>query len=287
LQVKHKASSRASAFRLGTLLVIAGIATAILAIVMAVGDEDDDTPDDPRVVVVESSDVLELPTATDSRLVLDDTEEHLDAGDFITTEPDWEADSPHTPEGFLLKVKHSKIADDITTVETEPASLFEAEPEEQLNTEDSHFRPVESSAVEEASASLVEVNMGETIFSRASVADASEALTPAGEVKESLHRTFGCGSSGEIEVGGGIDTSLEPDIEFVWSKRRRIPIGIDYAAARVKGTATARLSARAGGDFRCEPDPIVLVEPSWRTVVVVGQVPVPVTVWSAPGFDDT
>jgi hypothetical protein len=232
----------------------------------------------PHVVVVEPSDVLELPTDLDPWLVLNGAEERLAPGDFVTAEPDWEADPPHAPEGFLLEVKRSTIADGVTTVEVEPASLFEAEPEEELSTEALHFHPVELSSVEESAPSPVEVPAGEPVFSRASLATASEAPTPVGEVEESLKKAFGCGSSAKIEVGGEVETSLEPNVKLAWSRRGRFSVGIDYAAAWVKGVATARLTARAEGDLRCEPDSIVLVEPSWRTVVVVGNVPVPVTV---------
>src|SRR5262249_53896240 len=157
-------------------------------------------------------------------------------------------------------------------------SLFEAEPEGKLSTADSRFSSVESAAVEESVFSPLENHAVEPVYSRDALATTSEVPTPLGEVGESLKKTFGCGSSGGREVEGEGDASLEPKVKRDWSKRGRFAVSMDYAAAWAKGKATAHLAARAVGDLRCEPDPVVLVEPRWRTVVVVGQVPVPITV---------
>lgn len=272
--------SLASALRESKAAAVGAIATAVLIVVLIsiLLSRSSSDEHDPRIVVVKPSEVLELPSEADPQLVLRDTAEPLSPDDFVTTEPDWESDAPRAPEGFLLKVKRSTIVDGVTTAEVEPASLFEAEPEEQLATEGLSFRPVELSSVEESAPSLVAVDARGTVLARSSFTAASEAPTPAGEVEESLQRTFGCGSDGRIETEGKVDTSLDPNVKLTWSRRGRFSVGVDYAAAWVKGEATASFTARAVGDLRCEPKPVVLVEPSWRTVVVVGQVPVPVTV---------
>lgn len=259
---------------------VAVVVVAILTIVVLRTLSSSSGPEDvdPRVVVIEPSAVLALPTGADPRLILEGSEDSLAVGDFLTTWPDWEAENPHAPEGFLLKVKHSEVVDRVTTVEVEPASLFEVELEGQLDTEGLRFRSVELSSPEASAPGQVEDHVAEPVFARISPRTASGVPDQVGELAESLKRDFGCGGSAKIEVGGKVTTSLEPEVKLVWSRRGRIAVGVDYAAAWVKGTAKAKLRAEAEGDLRCEPDPIVLVAPRWRTVVVVGQVPVPVTI---------
>jgi len=224
----------------------------------------------PKVVVVEPSKVLELPTETDPRLVLEGAEERLATGDFVTADPDWEAADPHAPEGFLLKVEDAVIADGVTTVDVEAASLFEAEPEGTLNMVDESFSPVESSTVEDSAPVFA--------LARASATSGSEEPDPVGKTNRSFVERLACGASGSIGVKTDVKTSLKPHVILEWSRRGRFRVGVDYAAAWVKGEATASVTARTSGLLRCEPDPIELARPSWRTVVLVGHVPVPVTV---------
>ena len=225
-------------------MTVGAIATAVTAVVVAIiiiawGSSPESSPDDrrPRVVVVNAAKVLALPTEADSRLVLSGKEKRIVVGDFVTTTPDWEANDPHAPEGFLLEVKRSTFAHGVTTVTVEPASLFEAEPEGKLSTADSRFSSVESAAVEESIFSPLESHAVEPLYSRDALATTSEVPTPLGEVEESLKKTFGCGSSGRIEVEGKVDTSLEPKVKLDWSKRGRFSVSMDYAAAWAKGEA--------------------------------------------------
>ncbi len=251
----------------------ASVTAVVLAVaVIACGSSSESSPDDqhPRVVVVEPSEVLELPTDTDPQLVLKGTHSDFVAGNFLTAEPDWTDPDPHVPEGFLLKVEKVAVADGVTTVDVKSASLFEAEPEGTLNMIDESFSPIEASQVEDSTPV--------SALARASLTDRGVEPDPVGGMDEFFSKTLGCGSPGEISVDTAVETSLKPQLILEWKQRGRFPIGVDYAAAWVEGNAMASITAGISGELHCEPNPIVLVRQRWRTVVFVGQVPVPVTI---------
>jgi hypothetical protein len=93
----------------------------------------------PRVVQVESEDVRTLPSDGSPTLILAGRYD-LVPEQFITAAPDWESHSPHTPDGFLLKVLSADFDGEETVVKTRPASLFEAEPEGRIEARGSDFQ---------------------------------------------------------------------------------------------------------------------------------------------------
>src|ERR1044072_6372933 len=94
---KQENSSLASTSRWNKPALKAGaiVAAAVLAIVMISVLSSDSSSEEhgPHVVVVEPSDVLELPTADDPRqLLLEGKNHERSAGVFVTTKTDLEAD---------------------------------------------------------------------------------------------------------------------------------------------------------------------------------------------------
>ena len=76
----------------------------------------------PKLDVVQSGTVAQLPTAADNTLVLNGTQQFT-PGQYLSTAP-----GAGAPDGFLLKVVSSTTANGQTTVATEPGSLYDAVP---------------------------------------------------------------------------------------------------------------------------------------------------------------
>lgn len=232
-------------------------------------DEDRDEP--PRIVEVPAATVVRLPTEIDSRLVLEG-DPGLDPGDFVTTAPDWEVANPHAPEGFLLEVEEVGTTGGLTAVATEPASLFDAVPDDGIEKNDlDGFTFVPEAVAEGARVALARF--------------VDDAESPAGELRERLKETFNCKGSGKIELRPEVAAGLEPHINLDWEKTRRFRVRLNEASAWVDGSLKAAVGLRTAGSHECELLRRTPWAPSWRFVVFVGQVPVPITLKLPVGIE--
>jgi len=219
----------------------------------------------PRVVLIDSAQVLRLPSTSDPRLVLSGSHQ-LVQGQFVTAAADWMTTYPRTPEGFLLRVIGSDVSHGETTVQTQPASLFAAVPSGEIDTAGSNFH------------SLTPARALARAPARAQIASAP--ADDSGEVELPLEAEgpFECGQTGTIEIGRAIETAFDPHFDMAWGSGHRLRRTIKHASAWLDGGMSVTVSATTGGTAHCELKPIVLVEPSLTTVVFIGHVPVPITV---------
>jgi hypothetical protein len=253
---------------LGLTIGLAGAAFALGGYALL---HDEDRDETPRIVEVPAATVVRLPTETDSRLVLEG-DLGLDPGDFVTTVPDWEAANPHAPEGFLLQVEEVGTVGGLTTVATEPASLFDAVPDDGIEKNDlDGFTSVPEAVAEGAGVALARF--------------VDDAESPAGELRRHLEETFKCKAAGRIELEPRVDAGLQPHIDLAWEKASRFRVRLNEASVWVDGSVEAVVGLRTEGSDECELARKTLWVPSWRFVIFVGQVPVPITLKLPVGIE--
>lgn len=233
------------------LIVLVGCVALGLLLAKAFAGPDPAPERVPRVVRVDSSKVLTLPSEGDESLVLAGSRK-LSPGQFVTAAP-----GPGAPEGFLLEVHSSDIARERTVATVEPASLYEAVPNGALVANPGDFEPATE---KEQSGQREPVS----VFAGFSTSDFS----------------LSCKERKEIGVTPKVESTLRPDFDVRWTKRGVRRWSIESASAHLVGGISAQVEARAAGGVECE-GAWPLVAPGFTAVVTVGPVPVPIRV-SAP-----
>jgi hypothetical protein len=211
------------------------------------------------VTRIKTSQVVELPSDARPRLVLSGSHEFA-AGQIITAAP-----GPDAPEGFLLRIRSSEVSGDETTVEVQPASLYEAMPEGSLVASTADF------SVDSLHSKADVVAEGHHVLARL----ATEPADDPGSQTVPFDKLLKCKSSQAVSLSGRVRTTLEPHFDLSWD-RDGLRTSIRTASVRVDGGVSVDAEARAEGNASCKLD-TVLLKPSWIAFIPIGPVVVPVT----------
>lgn len=209
----------------------------------------------PTITSVARADVVQLPSASDPTLIVSGSHSFA-PGEYLAATP-----GPGVPEGFLLKVVSSTVVGGNTEVETEPGSLYDAIPNGSISADLGDL------------ASATPQNADARTFSKALAADASQ---PEADVP--FNEQVSCSGSASMNLDGNLTASLDPNLELEWSRRFGFPTGIDHARATVDAAIAADAQASVSGSASCELEELTLLAPRWTVVVLVGAVPVPLTI---------
>ena len=216
----------------------------------------------PRVVHVPSSQVLALPGKARPRLVLSGPRD-LVRGQFLNAAP-----GPGAPDGFLLRVRSSRVNKGRTVVEVRPASLYEAVPSGELQVGPGGFVPVEPSHAHQ------QVGQGILIPARLLSGATNDApwWSPG-----SLARELKCDGGGTLSLSRELQRSLTPYFDLQWQRTRSWRDIVKRVVAEINGTVSAEVKARAGGEMTCKVKPKEIPGPRITVPAQVGPVTVPVT----------
>ncbi|HEX5374967.1 MAG TPA: hypothetical protein VFW48_02305 [Solirubrobacterales bacterium] len=258
---------------IATLATIAFAGFAAL-IVLILTDGRRLPPRAPAVLRIAPAQVLRLPTGTRNELALRGEHEYA-PGTFLTAEPDFDAADPGRREGFLLKVLHSTLTAGRTIVEVEPASLFEAVPNGELELGPGDYGELQRADLQQTGPELpqfapVPIGAGSPDYSL--VADRGLGET----IKRIDLPQLRCDTSKTLTLSGKLARGFEPEFDLRWRGGASLRNPIREAKAILAGSLTAKLKAELTGAANCLIEQ-ELARPSWHTVLWIHGVPVPVT----------
>jgi hypothetical protein len=234
------------------------------AVILCLADEPPDPPKPEsthtRIVHVGNADIVSLPSLALPRLVLAGPYA-IEKGQFLTTEF-----GPNAREGFLLKaVSPSTITVDDDTVETtvatEPASLFEAEPRGALVANPSDFEAEGASLIPQASEP-------EAVFAALRTDAGGRGLVwPLAGARVSVTCK---GGTALPDLRPDFAAHFEPNFDLRWNRGKWWKRRIETAEAEVKTTLTMQISGVLSAEFDC------LLKPDRGVPIFFFPVPTPV-----------
>jgi len=227
----------------------------------------------PAIVRVPSANIVSLPSLAVPRLNLSG-EYRIRKGAFLTTDP-----GTNAPEGFLLKaVSPSRTSSDDgtvkTTVETRPASIFEAEPTGQLVANPSDFE-APSERLPPRASFIPQTLQAEPVTAALRTGVAADSFI--WPYLKSQVRVKCEGKTELPDLTPEFKPHFKPIFNLRWNDAKWWKQRIETANASIETTIIARVSGTVSAEFKCTLTPQRGV-PIFAIVVPVGTVPVPVRV---------
>jgi hypothetical protein len=273
-----------------TITVGVGLAVAILNPSGGRGHHEPETHK-PEIKHVENADIVALPSLSLPRLELAG-KYVVKQGEFLTTDP-----GANAPEGFLFKAVKPSYTSTVTTdddekkvettVETRPASIFEAEPAGKLIATPTDFE--DPGAALEPYTNFAPGATEERQWNWQPAQAQEPELLPAAlhtnDTKDGFLWPF---PKAQVKVKCKRETQLpdfrpdfkpefNPRFELEWNGAKWWKKRIETADASMAVTLVAKLSGTISASFECTLVPQTSV-PIFAIAVPVGAVPVPVRV---------